>query len=66
VPTKRRKLTARPIGLSAAALEAWRRGDFHALARALAIGPWRAGWPRAQELQRALLAAAGEPPARLL
>jgi hypothetical protein len=42
MPTKRRKLTARPIGLSAAALEAWRIGDRRALNRALQVRPWQA------------------------
>jgi hypothetical protein len=38
--TKRRKLTAQRIGLSSAALEAWRGGDLHALNRELGVRPW--------------------------
>jgi hypothetical protein len=41
VPTKRRKLSIRRIGITAAALEAWRLGDFHALNREVGIGPWQ-------------------------
>jgi hypothetical protein len=90
MPTNRtrRARAPHPDALSTAALEAWQRGDYHALCRVLATPPWqpspwpleltalgcdqgpcprdagplwRAGWRRAQELQRALLEAAGEP-----
>jgi hypothetical protein len=40
VPTKRRKLSARPLGISAAAIEAWRAGDWLGLHRALSLRPW--------------------------
>ena len=39
MPTKRRKISHRAIGISAAAVEAWREGDFHGLNRALGIMP---------------------------
>jgi len=39
--TKRRKLSARPIGISAAAIEAWRAGDFWTLHRALDLKVWQ-------------------------
>lgn len=38
--TKRRKVNARAIGLSPAAIEAWQRGDFHGLNRLLGIAPF--------------------------
>ncbi|MCE3247233.1 MAG: hypothetical protein K0R41_1058 [Geminicoccaceae bacterium] len=37
--TKRVKRGATPIGISAAALEAWRIGDWHAVNRALNVAP---------------------------
>jgi hypothetical protein len=40
MPTKRRKLTARSIGISAAAVQAWQRGDLHACHQALGIMPF--------------------------
>jgi hypothetical protein len=47
VPTKRRKRSARPIGISPEAVAAWRAGDFDGLACALGIRPWqRHPWPR--------------------
>jgi hypothetical protein len=39
MPTKRRKLTPRTIGISSAAIAAWREGGFHTLNRELGIGP---------------------------
>jgi hypothetical protein len=93
VATKRRKLGATKIGISAEAIEAWKRGSYMDLHRALGLHPWEASplplwctalgcdqrtpeedaameykyriwqdsWPRAQRLQRELLAIAGEP-----
>jgi hypothetical protein len=40
MPTMRRKRASRRIGLSAAALEAWRQGDFHGVNRDLGIRSW--------------------------
>jgi hypothetical protein len=40
MPTKRRRLANRQIGISPAAVEAWRIGDFHGLNQALGIRPW--------------------------
>jgi hypothetical protein len=40
MPTKRRKLTARPIGISPRAIEAWQAGDVHGCHQALGIWPW--------------------------
>jgi hypothetical protein len=39
--TKRRKLSARPVGISAAAIEAWRQGAWMPLDRALGLRPWQ-------------------------
>jgi hypothetical protein len=39
MPTKRVKRGATPIGISAAAIEAWRTGDWHGLNRLLGIAP---------------------------
>jgi hypothetical protein len=39
MPTKRKKLAPERIGLTEAAIEAWRTGDFHALNRELGILP---------------------------
>jgi hypothetical protein len=95
MPTKRRRLAARQIGISGPAIAAWRAGDFHGLSRTLGIRPWQpTPWPvrltalgvdqkpcpvqngmplwgsddyaHAQALQRALIAAAGDPPAQLM
>jgi hypothetical protein len=41
MPTKRRRLANRQVGIPPAALEAWRVGDFHKLNRALGIRPWQ-------------------------
>jgi hypothetical protein len=37
--TKRTKRSATPVGISAAAIEAWRIGDWHELNRLLGIAP---------------------------
>jgi hypothetical protein len=41
MPTKRRKLGARAIGIDPAAIEAWRAGDYWALHRALRLRVWQ-------------------------
>jgi hypothetical protein len=41
MPTKRRRLTNRQIGIPPAAIEAWRIGDKRALDAALGIKPWQ-------------------------
>jgi hypothetical protein len=44
--TKRTKRTPARVGLNEAAVAAWRAGDFHALARALDLVPFRPHpWP---------------------
>ena len=46
MPTKRRRLANRAIGISPAAAEAWRTGDFYELNRALGICPHQfTPWP---------------------
>ena len=46
MPTKRRRLANRQIGIPAAAVEAWRVGDFHGLNQALGVYPHQfAPWP---------------------
>jgi hypothetical protein len=40
MPTKRRRLANTHIGISPAAIEAWRIGDFHGLHAALGVRPW--------------------------
>jgi hypothetical protein len=42
VPTKRRKVAPRLSGLTPAAVDAWRAGDYMALHRALGLSPWDA------------------------
>lgn len=77
MPTKRRKLATRAIGISQAAIEAWKSGDFHGLNREIGVRPWQTSpfdadrtqpsddavtaWPRAAELRAALIEAAGRP-----
>ena len=41
MPTKRRKLSTRQIGIPEAAIAAWRAGDLHELNRLLGIRPWQ-------------------------
>jgi hypothetical protein len=41
MPTKRKRLVNRQVGIPAAALEAWCIGDLHGLHRALGIKPWQ-------------------------
>jgi hypothetical protein len=46
MPTKRQKIAPQNVSISAAAIEAWRAGDFHGLNRAFKIRPWqRTPWP---------------------
>jgi hypothetical protein len=41
MPTKRRKLASRRIGLSAAAISGWQIGDYHMVNRELGVRPWQ-------------------------
>jgi hypothetical protein len=46
MPTKRTKRNPARVGLSEAAIAAWKIGDFHALARALELVPFQPHpWP---------------------
>jgi hypothetical protein len=41
MPTKRKRLVNRQVGIPQAAIEAWCIGDLHGLHRALGISPWQ-------------------------
>jgi hypothetical protein len=46
MPTKRTKRAPARVGLSEAAIVAWRAGDFHGLAQALGLVPFQPHpWP---------------------
>ena len=80
MPTKRRKLAVRQIGISPAAIEAWRAGDYWALHHELSLKPWQmpdwhddppdnrplgfGGQPDPAALKQQLIELAGPPPRR--